>query len=121
MSDGTTVRLPRLIGMSRTLDLLLTGRAVSAREALEMGLANRLVPAGESLAEARRLAAHITGFPPLALAADRGSVYRQAGLPLAEALTAEAEGAQTAKQQEAQQGGARFAAGEGRHGKTSGR
>src|SRR5581483_12479841 len=68
--DGGTVRLPRLIGMSRALDLILTGRAVGAQEALAIGLANRVVPAGRSLPEAQELARSIAVFPQLCLRED---------------------------------------------------
>ena len=76
--DGGTVRLPRLIGQGRALDMILTGRPVAAAEALEFGLANRLVPAGQSLAEAIRLAEEIARFPQLCLRAEHGQ-QRQPG------------------------------------------
>lgn len=116
MSDGTTVRLPRLVGMGRALDMLLTGRAVGAEEALAIGLATRLVPAGQSRAAAEELARQLAGFPQIAMRSDRRAAYRQHGLPLEEAIRQEAELAQQAKEQEAQPGAARFAAGAGRHG-----
>ncbi len=119
MSDGTTVRLPRLIGMSRALDMLLTGRPVHAEEALAAGLANRVVPSGESRAAAEELAARIAAFPQAALRSDRLSAYLQHGLPLEEALRVESECAEEAKALEARPGAARFAAGEGRHGSFS--
>jgi enoyl-CoA hydratase len=87
--DGGTVRLPRLIGQSRALDMILTGREVGAREAFDWGLANRLAPAGEALAEARRLAGQLARFPQLCLRSDRRSSYEQWGLELREALTNE--------------------------------
>ncbi len=116
MSDGTSVRLPRLIGLSRALDLMLTGRAVDAREALEIGLANRLVPAGEALPEALALAARIAEFPEIAMLSDRRATYSGLDLPLGEALAAETDLAAQAKRLEAAPGAARFAAGAGRHG-----
>ncbi|WP_144637484.1 crotonase/enoyl-CoA hydratase family protein [Bordetella genomosp. 13] len=119
MSDGTTVRLPRLIGMSRALDMLLTARMVPADEALAMGLANRLVEDGTARAQAEALAHTMCGFPPIAMASDRASAYRQEQLPLAQALAAENEFATQAKAREAQDGAARFAAGDGRHGKIA--
>jgi enoyl-CoA hydratase len=116
MSDGTTVRLPRLIGRSRALDMLLTARTVPAEEALAMGLVNRVVPDGTSRQAAEALALTMAGFPPVAMRSDRASVYAQEGLEEAEALVMEARLAQEAKALEAQAGAARFAAGAGRHG-----
>lgn len=116
MSDGTTVRLPRLIGTSQALDMLLTARIVSADEALRMGLATRVVPDGTARSAAESLAATIAAFPQIAMNTDRESVYRQDGEPMANALAIEAELAERAKRQEAQAGASRFAAGMGRHG-----
>lgn len=119
MSDGTTVRLPRLIGLSRALDMLLTGRPVDAREALAIGLANRVVPAGEAVAEAQALARRIAAFPQIAMRSDRESAYRQAGLPLPEAIAEEDRLAQAARRLEAKAGAERFAQGAGRHGEDA--
>ncbi|MGT2460144.1 crotonase/enoyl-CoA hydratase family protein (plasmid) [Cupriavidus basilensis] len=116
MSDGTTVRLPRLIGTSRALDMLLSARIVPAAEALQMGLANRVVADGMARAEAEFLAAVIAGFPEIAMLSDRESVHQQHGLSTAAALSLEARLAAEAKHLEAQAGAARFAAGNGRHG-----
>lgn len=116
MSDGTTVRLPRLVGMSRALDMLLTARMVPAEEALVMGLANRVVEDGKAREAAEALAHAMCGFPPIAMASDRASAYNQEALPLEQALVAENEYAVRAKAQEAVQGATRFAAGDGRHG-----
>jgi enoyl-CoA hydratase len=114
--DGGTVRLPRLIGHSRALDMILTGREIGAKEALDWGLANRLVPQGQALAEAIALAQHLTRFPQTCLRSDRRSSYEQWGLDVAEALVNEAERGQPALQAEARSGAARFAEGKGRGG-----
>ena len=121
MSDGTTVRLPRLIGMSKALDMLLTGRAIGAEEALQMGLANYVVPTGQARAEAEKLAVRVSEFPQIAMRSDRQSAYEQLGLSLDDAVLEEARLAQAAKEQEAQSGAARFAAGAGRHGSFEGK
>lgn len=119
MSDGTTVRLPRLIGESRALDMLLTARKVGAAEALQMGLVNRVVPNGQSRTQAEALAREIAGFPPIAALSDRRSLHAQAGQPLDVALAREAELSIEARQKEAQDGARRFAQGAGRHGEVS--
>lgn len=116
MSDGTTVRLPRLIGLSRSLDMLLTGRPVAAEEALAMGLANRLVPNGQARHAAETLAQEIAAFPQICMRSDRASAYYQMGLETDAAIAAEAQFAQQAREREAQSGAARFASGAGRHG-----
>lgn len=113
--DGGTVRLPRLIGMSRALDMILTGRAVGAREAYEMGLVNRVVPNGSSLAAAHELAAQIAAFPQVTVRGDRQSAYEQEGLSLEQAMAREFEIGQLSLAQ-ARQGAGRFASGLGRHG-----
>ena len=116
MSDGTTVRLPRLIGMSRALDMMITGRAVRGQEAIEWGLATRMAAKGETLEAALELAHAVAKFPPLAMKGDRRSVYEQQDLDLYAALAHEKELAQEAKQSEANAGASRFAIGAGRHG-----
>jgi enoyl-CoA hydratase len=114
--DGGTVRLPRLIGHSRALDMILTGREVGAREAFDWGLANRLVPEGQALAEARTLAELLVKFPQTCLRSDRQSSYEQWGLEIAAALVNEGRRGAPALEAESRNGAARFAAGKGRGG-----
>jgi enoyl-CoA hydratase len=110
------VRLPRVIGMGRALDLILTGRAVHADEALQMGLANRVVDDGQALATAQALARHIADFPQACMRADRASAHAQWDLSLAQALQREGAAGYPAALAEGIAGAARFAAGAGRHG-----
>lgn len=115
--DGGTVRLPRLIGQSRALDLILTGRPVGAEEALAMGLANRVVPSGQTLAAAVELARQIAAFPQTCMLADRASTYAQDGLDQASALEEEARGGlEVLRSGESVSGAGKFAGGAGRHG-----
>jgi len=115
--DGGTVRLPRLVGLSRALDLILTGRPVDAREALAIGLANRVVPDGTARDAALALAHELARLPQTCLRNDRLSAYGQFGLSLDDALRAEFElGLSTIAGGEHLEGAARFAAGSGRHG-----
>jgi enoyl-CoA hydratase len=114
--DGGTARLPRLVGLGRALDLMLTGRPVGAAEALAMGLASRVVKDGTSRQEAEQLAREIAAFPQACLRADRASALGQFDLPLPQALRREFEGGLGALAAEGTAGAARFAAGAGRHG-----
>jgi len=117
--DGGTVRLPRLIGAGRAMDLVLTGRPVDAAEALAIGLADRVVPAGTARAAAEQLAAELAAFPQTCLRHDRLALLEQQGLPEDAALAVELAHGRISLA-EAAQGAARFAAGEGRHGAFGG-
>jgi len=114
--DGGTVRLPRIVGMGRALDLILTGRPVSAPEALAMGLVNRLTPSGGALVAAQELARQIAAFPQRCMLADRRSAYGQWDLPLDVALRREGAQGVPVVLAEGEAGAARFVAGAGRHG-----
>ncbi len=118
--DGGTVRLPRIVGLGRALDMILTGRPVGAEEALAFGLADRVVADGTARVEAERLAAQIAAFPPLCMRSDRRSAYDSIGLTEDEAMRHETRlGLAVIATGETRAGAARFAAGEGRHGKFS--
>ncbi len=115
--DGGTLRLPRLIGHSHALDLILTGRGVAGEEAKAMGLVNRLCAPGEALNEALTLAEQLSRFPQRCLRSDRLSSYQQWSLPLHEALLNETRlGLATIRSGETREGATRFAEGAGRHG-----
>ncbi len=115
--DGGTVRLPRIIGQGRALDMILTGRPIAAEEAFGWGLADRLCPPGKALEEARKLAETIISFPETCMRADRISAHRQWDLPLEEALKAEGRGGLAPLREEASKGAARFSRGQGRGGR----
>ena len=114
--DGGTVRLARLIGTSRAMDLILTGRPVSAGEALDMGLANRVVPTGSARAEAEALAAQIAAFPQTCLRQDRLSLLEQDGLSEEVAMANEPRHGLVSLEADSLSGASRFASGAGRHG-----
>ena len=118
--DGGTVRLPRLIGMGHAMDLILTGRAVDAHEALAMGLVNRVVPKGTARREAEKLAADLARLPQVCMRHDRLSAYQQGDLTYADAMANEYEHGRVAMLSgEAVAGAGRFAAGKGRGGSFS--
>ena len=114
--DGGTVRLPRIVGMGRALDMILTGRPVAAQEALGMGLANRVVARGRSRPEAEELARRIAGFPQQCMLTDRRSAYGQWDLPLEAALRREGRDGAPMVAAEGKAGARRFVEGAGRRG-----
>ena len=117
--DGGTQRLPRIVGMGRALDIILTGRMVAAEEAHGMGLVNEIVPPGEHLDRALELAEALAGFPQSTMLADRRSAIEGFGMTLEEGLRLEAKAGPEVFG-DAQRGAARFAGGEGRHGEGAG-
>jgi len=117
--DLGTIRLPRIVGHGRAMDLILTGRSVDAAEALAMGLINRCVPDGETLASAVQLAQKLSSFPQIALRHDRLSAIEQWGLSEEDAIANEiSHGLATVASGETASGAKNFSSGAGRHGKT---
>lgn len=114
--DGGTIRLPRLIGLSRALDLILTGRPVDAAEALSIGLANRVVAKGSARQAAEALARELAEFPQVCLRGDRRSAYEQFDMSFDEAIANEFNHGLAALREETTAGATRFATGAGRHG-----
>ncbi len=115
--DGGTIRLPRLIGLSRAMDMILTGRPVDANESLSWGLANRIVPHGQSREEAEKLAMEIAKFPQTCMRNDRLSSYQQFGMDLAVAMANEFDlGLKTIESGEHLEGSKAFTQGKGKHG-----
>ncbi len=121
LADGGTVRLPRLIGLSRALDMILTGRGVGAEEALGWGLTNRVVPDGASREAAEQLALEVSKFPQVCMRGDRSSAIGQYGLSVEAAMAQEMQfGIKAVLSGETVQGALRFSAGAGRHGSFDG-
>ena len=118
--DGGTVRLPRLVGEGRALELILTGRQVMADECERLGLCEYVVPEGQSREKAEELAHQIAAFPQLCARADRRSVRKQHGLPIRDALAQEWHNSRAVLEAEGITGASRFSSGEGRHGKFDG-
>ena len=116
--DGGTVRLPRIVGLGRALDMILTGRPVGAEEALRIGLADRVVDDGQSRAAAEALAEQIAAFPQLCMRSDRLSAYEQARLSISDAIGNEfRHGMEVIRSGETAAGAQRFSSGAGRHGR----
>ncbi|MEM7467418.1 MAG: crotonase/enoyl-CoA hydratase family protein [Pseudomonadota bacterium] len=114
--DGGTVRLPRLVGQGRALEIIMTGRKVPADEALRIGACEQVVPDGQSRQAAEAMAAEIARFPQGTMLADRRSVYLQHGLPVEEALRSEWDNSVSMLVEEGLEGAMRFSGGKGRHG-----
>jgi enoyl-CoA hydratase len=118
LSDGGTVRLPRLVGQGRALDIIMTGRKVEAAECLRIGLCERVVADGDTRHAAEDLARQIAAFPQVCVRADRRSVYLQYGLPVADAVKREWSNCSGTFKAEGASGAALFARGVGRHGEV---
>ncbi len=114
--DGGTVRLPRLVGQGKALEITMTGRKVTAEECYRIGLCEKVVPEGEARAAAEAMAREIARFPQAAVLADRRSIIETRGLPLHEGLKVEWANGVDAVRAEGAEGAARFTAGVGRHG-----
>jgi enoyl-CoA hydratase len=114
--DGGTVRLPRIVGMGRAMEIILTGRKVPADEALRIGACEHVVPEGKSREFAEAMAHEISRFPQACVRADRRSTYMQHGLPLREAMRKEWYNGFPAFEADGAAGAERFASGKGRHG-----
>ncbi|HKU99014.1 MAG TPA: enoyl-CoA hydratase-related protein, partial [Vineibacter sp.] len=114
--DGGTVRLPRIVGRGRALDIILTGRKVPADEALRIGLCEKVVPDGDARTAAEAMAGDIARFPQAAVRADRRSAYETHGLSVRDALRREWANGLEAHAKEGAAGAGRFATGKGRHG-----
>lgn len=114
--DGGSVRLPRLVGLGRAMDIIMTGRKVPAEEALRIGLCEKVVPKGEARGAAEAMAQEIARFPQAAMLADRRSAYETHGLPIRDAMRREWANGVEAHHREGAAGAARFSAGKGRHG-----
>ena len=114
--DGGTVRLPRIVGMGHAMDMILTGRPVSAQEGQSMGLVNRITPKGEALEEAKKLARQLAAFPQACMLADRRSAHEQWGMDYDAAIRNEGRLSTPIVQAEGVAGAARFVSGIGRHG-----
>jgi enoyl-CoA hydratase len=117
--DGGTVRLPRIVGQGRALEIILTGRKVPAEECLRIGLCEYLVPNGQVRAKAEELAQDIAGFPPVCVRADRRSAIKSQGLTVRDALIQEWYNGREALVKDGAAGAARFKNGLGRHGDFS--
>ena len=114
--DGGAVRLPRLVGQGKALEIAMTGRKVSAEECYRIGLCEKVVPHGEARRHAEALAREIARFPQAAVLADRRTIIESRGLPIREAMKLEWANGVSAHAKEGAEGASRFSAGAGRHG-----
>ena len=116
LMDGGTVRLPRLVGQGRALEIAMTGRKVPAEECLAIGLCEIIVPPSQTRAAAEEMAHEIARFPQMAMRADRAAIIATRGMPVRQALEHEWEHGKAAIRDEGAHGATRFTAGAGRHG-----